>query len=110
MTNENDDHENKRKKLHGFKNWPQWADLTQAMLKEKEIWDVVDRSRADPTTAAQTRRKEKYNVVASKIIKQGVNGDLYINIIRVRNLQRSWQTIRLLCLQVGQEVVYSILE
>ena len=69
MTNENDDCESKREKLHGFENWPQWADLTQAMLEEKEVWDVVDGSRADPITASQTRRKEKDNAVASKIIK-----------------------------------------
>lgn len=30
--------------------------------------------------------REKDNVVISKIIKQGVNFDLYINIIRERNL------------------------
>ena len=39
------------------------------MLKEKEVWDVVDESRADPTTVAQTRKKEKNNAVACKIIK-----------------------------------------
>ena len=51
------------------------------MLEEKDVWDVVDGSRADLTTAAQTRKKEKDNTVTSKIIKQGVNSDLYINII-----------------------------
>ena len=57
MINENDDRESKREKIRGFENWLQWADLTQAMLQEKEVWDVVDGSRADPTTVAQTRRK-----------------------------------------------------
>ena len=67
--NKNDNRESKREKLHDFENWPQWADLTQAMLKEKEVWDIIDGSRADPTTAAQTRKKEKDNAVTSKIIK-----------------------------------------
>ena len=39
------------------------------MLKEKEVWDVVDRSQADPTTATQTKKKKKDNAIASKIIK-----------------------------------------
>lgn len=59
------------------------------MLKVKEIWDVVDGFFADPTTATQTRKKEKDNAITSKIIKQRVNGDLYINIIGERNSQKS---------------------
>ena len=89
MTNKNDDHERKREKLCDFENWPQWTGLTQTMLEEKEVWDVVNRSRADPTTAAQTRKKEKDSVVTSKIIKQGVNNNLYINIIGEKTPQRS---------------------
>ena len=78
----------------GFENWPQWADLTQTMLEEKEVWDVVDGTRAEPTTAPQIGKKEKDNAVASKIIKQGVSSDLYTNIIRKRNPQRYWETLR----------------
>ena len=46
------------------------------MFEEKEVGDIVDGSRADPITAAKTRKKKKDNTVTSKIIKQGVNGDL----------------------------------
>lgn len=81
MTNKNNDCESKREKLCGFENWPQYADFTQAMLKEKEVWDFVDGSCADHTTAAQTRKKMMKNVVASTIIKQRINFNLYINII-----------------------------
>lgn len=70
MAIESSNREPKRKKLCGFENWPSSADLTQAMLEEKEVWDVVDGARAEPTTVAQTRKKEKDNAVASKIIKQ----------------------------------------
>ncbi len=110
MATESDDREPKREKLGGFENWPQWADLTQAMLEEKEIWDVVDGTRAEPTTTAQIRKKEKDNAVASKIIKQGVSSDLCTNIIGERNPQRCWETLRRVCSQVGQGVVYSILK
>ena len=109
-TDSNDDRESKQEKLKGFENWPQWADLTQAMLEEKEVWDVVDGSRAEPTTAPQIRKKDKDNAIATKIIKQGVSTDLYINIIGERNPQRSWETLRQVCSQVWQGVVYSILK
>lgn len=69
MTNKNNDCESKREKLRNFENWPQWINLTQVMLKEKEVWDVVDKSYTNPTTVAQTRKREKNNTVASKIIK-----------------------------------------
>ena len=110
MTNMNDDHESKREKLHGFENWPQWADLTQAMLEEKEVWDIVNGSRADPTIGTQIKKKKKNNAVTSKIIKEEVIGDLYIKIIGERNPQRSWETLCWVCLQVVQKVVYSILK
>ena len=58
MTNKNDNYESKREKLRGFKNWPKWANLIQAILKEKKAWDIVDESCADSTTVAQTRKKE----------------------------------------------------
>lgn len=78
------------------------------MLEEKEVWDVVNGSWADLTITAQTKKKEKDNAVASKIIKKGVNGDLYINIIGEKNLQKFWKILRQVCLQVGQRVVYFI--
>lgn len=56
------------------------------MLKEKEVWDMVDGSYMELTTAAQTRKKERNNTVAFKIIKQRVSGNLYINIIEEKNL------------------------
>ena len=59
------------------------------MLKEKEVWDVVDRSYTNPITTPQIQKKEKDNTSASKIIKQRAKADLYINIIRKKNLQRS---------------------
>ena len=80
------------------------------MLEEKEVWDVVDGTRPEPTNAAQTRKEDKDNAIASKIIKQGVNSDLYTNIIRGRNPHRSWETLQRVCSQVGQGVVYSILK
>ena len=80
------------------------------MLEEKEVWDIIDRLRAKPTTAPQIRKKDKDNAITTKIIKQGVSMDLYINIIEERNPQRSWETLCQVCFQVGQRVVYFILK
>lgn len=51
--------ESKREKLRGFENRPQWSDLTQAMLEKKEVWDVVDGTRPERTTAPQTRKRDE---------------------------------------------------
>lgn len=70
----------------------------------------MDGSWADPTTATQTRKKERNNSIVFKIIKQRVNGNLYINIIWEKNPQRSWETLYQIRSQVDQGVVYSILK
>ena len=69
MANKNNDRESKREKFRSFENWSQWADLTQVMFKEKEIWDIIDRSCIDPTTTIQIQKKDKNNAITSKIIK-----------------------------------------
>ena len=96
-TKSNNDCKSKREKLKDFENWPQWANLMQAMLEEKEFWDIVDGSHAKPTIAPQIWKKDKDNTIATKIIKQGVSTDLHINIIGEKNPQRSWKTLRQVC-------------
>ena len=51
------------------------------MLERKEVWDVVDESRFDLIIAAHIKKRDKDNTISSKIIQQGVNSDLYTNII-----------------------------
>lgn len=53
----------------------------QIMLEKKEVQNIVDVMRAKPTKVTQTRKNEKNNAIASKIIKQKLNVDLYINVI-----------------------------
>ena len=33
--------EHQQRKLTGFNNWEQWSDLTQLILEEKEVWDLI---------------------------------------------------------------------
>ncbi len=42
------------------------ANLTQAMLEKKEVWNGVDEIRAEPTTSAQIRNKDNDNAIATK--------------------------------------------
>ena len=64
-----DDGGNKRKKLKGFENWSQWTNLIPAILKEKEVWDVIDGMKLKSTIVAQIKKKDKDNAITSKIIK-----------------------------------------
>ena len=59
-----------------------------------------------PTTAAQTRKEDKGNAVAMKIIKQGVSSNLYINTIGERGPHGLWETLRKICSRVGQGFLY----
>lgn len=56
-----------------------WLDIGH--IWKKKVWDVIDSTRPEPTTAAQMKKKDKNNTIASKIIKQGVNSNFYTNII-----------------------------
>ncbi len=89
MAIKNKDYKSMRKKLKSFKNWPQLANLTKIILKNREIWDVIDSLWANPTTTAFIKKKEKDNAVAFKIIEQEVGVDLYIKIIWKKNLHGS---------------------
>lgn len=60
----------------------------QIIFEEKDVWEVIDCLQDKLTTTAQTRKKEKNNIIASKIINQGVSADLYIYIIGEKNPQR----------------------
>lgn len=69
----------------------------QTMLEKKEVWNVVDGLQDKPTTTTQIKKKVKNNIIASKINKQEISIDLYINIIEEKNSQRFWETFRCIC-------------
>ena len=46
-----DKQESKQEKLRNFENCLQWANLTQAILKEIKVWDFVDGRKPESTTA-----------------------------------------------------------
>ena len=89
MTNKNDDHEGNRDKLYVFTKTLSWANFIWAILEENKVSNIVDGSWVDSIIIAETRKKEKDNAFASKIIKQKVNDNLYIIIIRKKDPHQS---------------------
>lgn len=78
------------------------------MLEEKKIYNIVDAIRQESTIASQINKKEKNHIIASKIIKQKVNYDLYTNIIGDRDLHQSSETMQQICFAINQGFVCSI--
>lgn len=108
MNNDKSENTNgpRREKLKGFTNWPWWADLTRAMLVEKDVWDQIEiGSRQPPTTLSERELKTKENQMAigmaTRIIKKGVNDDIFNNIINIIDPKEMWEKLRAAYLQVG---------
>lgn len=51
--------DNKYEKLRESKNWPQRSNFMKAILKEKEVWDIVDDTTPEAVIVAQIKKKEK---------------------------------------------------
>ncbi len=83
------------------------------MLIEKDVWDLVETGpRPVPATIWEQKTKENRMAVgtATRIIKEGVSDDIFNNIIDVTDPKEMWEKLRAACSQVGQGVVYSILQ
>lgn len=103
----------RRKKLTGFNNWPRWSDLIRAILIEKDVWDLVETGpRPAPATIWEQKTKENCMAMgtANRIIKEGVSNDIFNNIIDITDPKEMWEKLRSVCSQVGQGVVYLILQ
>lgn len=114
-TNDTASSNSRRQKLTGFAKWSQWADLTKTMLIEKDVWDFIKIGpQQDPDALWEQEKKIKENRMAvgtaTRIIKEGVSNDIFNNIIDVTDPNEIWQKLRTACFQVGQGVVYSILQ
>lgn len=72
----------------------------QAIL-EKKKFEVINSLQVKLIITIQTRKNHKNNAITTKIIKQGVSTDFYINIIGEKNSQRSYETLCHVSLQVG---------
>lgn len=83
------------------------------MLVEKDVWDLIKTGpRPVPPAIWEQRSKDNCMAVgtATRIIKEGVSDDIFNNIIGIMDLRERWEKLRTVCSQVGQGVVYSILQ
>lgn len=80
---------------------------------EKGVWNLIENgARPEPAPFWEQRSKENRMAVgtATRIIKEGVSDDIFNNIIDITDTREMWEKLRTACSQVGQGVVYSILQ
>ena len=86
------------------------------MLIEKDIWDLVKTGLRpqQQNASAVFNHKTKEDQIAigttGRIIREGLSNDLFNNIINIDNLKEMWAKLKSVCSQVGQGVVYLILQ
>lgn len=83
------------------------------MLIEKDVWDLIEDGPRQPLAALWEQKIKENRMavgIATRTIKEGVSDDIFNNIIDITDLQEMWEKLRTACSQVGQGVVYSILQ
>lgn len=105
----------KREKLTGFANWPVWAGITESMLIEKDVWDLVSSGprpeRQNPGLFSKEIKEDRMAIgTAQQIIREGVSDQIAFNIMDLKNPKEMWNKLKSICTEVGQGVVYSILQ
>ncbi len=105
----------KWEKLIGFANWPVWSGITKSMLIEKDVWDFVSTRprpvRENPGLWSKEVKEDRMAVgTAQQIIREGVNDQIVFNIMDLKDPKEMWDKLKSVCTEVGQGVVYSILQ
>lgn len=105
----------KREKLTGFANWPVWSGITESMLIEKDVWDLVSTGprpqREHPALFSKEVKEDRMAVgIAQRIIREGVSHQIAFNIMDLKDPKEMWDKLKSICTEVGQGVVYSILQ
>ncbi|SLM34672.1 Zinc finger, CCHC-type [Lasallia pustulata] len=76
-------------------------------LKEKGYWGIVTGARTIGTTPATIASFDRDSAGAAKIIKGGLNDNLFKNVEGTDNPTDIWNKLKAVCTQVGQGVVYA---
>ncbi len=105
----------KREKLVGFSNWPVWSGITESMLIKKDVWDLVltgpRPARENPGLWSKEVKEDRMAVgIAQRIIREGVSDQITFNIMDIKDPKQMWDKLKSICSEVGQGVVYSILQ
>ncbi|SLM41300.1 hypothetical protein LPUS_12262 [Lasallia pustulata] len=96
----------RRISLTGFDNWARWSSNTKASMQEKGVWDLTGNGAATQRTAAAM---EKAKGTALRIILETVDDNLFRTIDGIEEIAEIWNKLKTTCSQVGQGVVYAIL-
>ncbi len=105
----------KQDELTGFANRPIWSMITKSMLKEKDVWDFVSigprRERQNPAFWTKEVKEDRIAVrIAQQIITKSVSGQIAFNIIDLEDPKEMWDKLKSICTEIGQGVVYLILQ
>ena len=105
----------KRERLTGFANWPIWSMITKSMLIEKDVWDLIATGprpeRQNPGLFTKEVKEDRMAVgIARRIILEGVSDQIAFNIMDLEDPKEMWDKLKSICSEIGQGVVYSILQ
>ena len=107
MANNDKDSVRWEEKLRGVENWARWSNMTMLDLKEKGYWGIVTGTHMIRTTSATVASFDWDSAGAAKIIKGGLNDNLFKNVEGTDNSTDIWNKLKAVCTQVGQGVVYT---
>ncbi|SLM37366.1 hypothetical protein LPUS_07189 [Lasallia pustulata] len=92
--------------LTGFDNLGRWSSNTKASMQEKGVWDLTGNGAGVPRTQATL---EKAKGTALRIILESIDDNLFCTIEGIEEITEIWDKLKTTCSQVGQGVVYAIL-
>ena len=89
--------------------------LTQSMMIKKDVWDLISTRPREPIANPALFGKEaKENQMAigitQRIITEGISDQIAVNIMDLEDPKEMWDRLKTICSEVGQGVVYSILQ
>lgn len=89
--------------------------LTQSMMIEKDVWNLISKESQEPITNLSLFGKEaKENRmtigITQRIMKESISDQIRVNIMNLGDPKEMWNRLKAVCLEIGQEVVYLILQ
>lgn len=98
-----------------WQNQPVWSRITKSILIEKDVWDFILTGPRPPHQNPRLWTKEiKEDCMAvditQKIIWESVSNQVAFNIMDLKDPKEMWDKLISICTEVGQGVVYSILQ
>lgn len=89
--------------------------ITKSMLIEKDVWGLIETGprpiRENPRLWGKEIKEDRMAIgIARRIIVEVVNDQIAFNIMDLEDPKDMWTKLKSICSEVGQGVVYSILQ